>query len=108
MADERGTVVRAAIILTVGSLLIFAAAFVTRRAFVADVTPVSWDQETVSIVTLFMAYLLLSIENIAAAVAVISLVAGLVLWFRRLTTKKTAKAKFGLNWNGIDGDSSPE
>jgi hypothetical protein len=85
---------RATIILTLVSLLTFAAAFVTRHAFLADVMPVSWDQEAGSTGALMMAYLLLSIENVAAAVAIIALIADLALWIRRLTTKLSRTAEF--------------
>jgi hypothetical protein len=74
---------RGSIKLTIVSFLTFAIAFVTRHAFFADVTPVSWDQEAVPTVALVAAYLLLSIENVAVAVAAISFIADLVLWIRR-------------------------
>jgi hypothetical protein len=82
---EQGTTsMRATVILALVSLLTFAFAFATRHAFFADVTPLSWDQEPASTSAMLMAYLLLSIENVAAVVAVISLVADVVLRIRRL------------------------
>jgi len=81
---------RASIILTVGSVLTFVAAFVTRRAFFADIAPISWDQEAASALPLLSAYLLLSIENIAAAVTAISIIADVVLWSRRRWSKQSA------------------
>ena len=77
---------RASMILTVGSVLTFVAAFVTRHAFFADVAPISWIKRPRPALPLVLAYLLLSIENVAAAVAAISIVADVVLrsrsrWF---------------------------
>jgi hypothetical protein len=77
---------RAAITLTLVALVTFAVAFITRHVFFANVMPVSWDQEAVSTGALVMAYALLSIENVAAIVAALALVADLVLWSRRLMT----------------------
>jgi hypothetical protein len=62
------------------SVLTFAAAFATRRTFFWDVRPVSWDYEPPQTGVLEMAYLLLSIENIAAVVGVIALVLLITLW----------------------------
>jgi hypothetical protein len=84
---------RASIILTVGSVLTFVAAFVTRQAFFADVAPISWDQEAAPALPLVLAYLLLSIENVAAAVAAISIVADVVLWSRRRWFKRSAEMR---------------
>jgi|SRR5579862_801686 len=74
---------RAAIGLFILSTVTFAAAFVTRHLFLSDVRPVSWDYEPPQNGTLELAYLLLSIENMAAIVGLIALVLGSVLWFRR-------------------------
>ena len=84
---------RASIILTVGSVLTFVAAFVTRHAFFADVAPISWDQEATPALPLVLAYLLLSIENVAAAVAAISIVADVVLRSRRRSFKRSAEMR---------------
>jgi hypothetical protein len=84
---------RASIILTVGSMLTFVAAFVMRHAFFADVAPISWDQEAASTLPLLSAYLLLSIENIAAAVAALSVMADVVLWSRRRWSKLSAETR---------------
>jgi hypothetical protein len=84
---------RASITLTVASVLTFVAAFVTRHAFFADVAPISWDQEAASALPLLSAYLLLSIENIAAAVAAISITADVVLWSRRRWSKQSAQTR---------------
>lgn len=61
-------------------LLTFAAAFGLRRAFFWDVMPVSPDQEPPR--TFEAAYLLLTIENIAAVVAAIGLVFAFTLLIR--------------------------
>jgi hypothetical protein len=82
---------RASIILTVGSVLTFVAAFVTRHAFFADVAPISWDQEATPALPLVLAYLLLSIENVA--VAAISIVADVVLRSRRRWFKRSAEMR---------------
>ena len=78
------TALRAAIELLLLSVATFAAAFVTRRMLLWDVKPVSWDSEPPQNGALEAAYLLLSIENIAAVVATIALVAAAVLCIRRL------------------------
>ena len=70
-------------------LLTFAAAFALRHMFFGDVMRVSWDQAPVSNASLMMAYLLLSIENVAATVAVIALLGTLVLWVKRLVTRRS-------------------
>jgi hypothetical protein len=84
---------RASIILTVGGVLTFVAAFVTRHAFFADVVPLSWDQEATPTLPLVLAYLLLSIENVAAAVAAISIVADVVLWSRRRWSQQSTEMR---------------
>ena len=65
----------AALKLFVFALIIFAVAFGLRRTFFWDVTPVSWDQEPQSLWALGAAFLLRSLENIAAAVAGLTLIA---------------------------------
>jgi hypothetical protein len=65
----------AALKLFVLALIIFAVAFGLRRSFFWDVTPVSWDQEPQSLWALGAAFLLRSLENIAAAVAGLTLIA---------------------------------
>jgi len=72
--------VRVAFKLFVLSLLVFAVAFALRRAFLWDVMPVSWDQEPQSLWALGTAFLLRSIENLAAVVGAIALVVAAVLW----------------------------
>lgn len=71
--------IRVAVKLFVLSLVIFAAAFAVRRLFFADVMPVSWDQPPQSQWALQAAFLLRSVENLAAAVAAITLVAAVFL-----------------------------
>jgi hypothetical protein len=61
--------------LFVFALIVFAVAFGLRRSFFWDVTPVSWDQEPQSLWALGAAFLLRSLENIAAAVAGLTLIA---------------------------------
>ena len=72
--------------LLVLSLLVFAAAFALRRAFLWDVMPVSWDQEAQPLWAMGSAFLLRSIENLAVAVAAIALAlaAGLAIDHWRL------------------------
>jgi hypothetical protein len=78
--------VRGVLKLFVLSLLAFAAAFAVRRTFLWDVMPVSWDQEAQPLWALASAFLLRSIENLSAAVAIIALVlaAGLAIDHWRL------------------------
>jgi hypothetical protein len=87
--------IRGAIKLFVVGLLVFAIAFGLRRAFFADVAPVSWDQEPTSLWALGAAFLLLSLENIAAVVAVLSLVVALVLRFGGWSTMPLPKFRRG-------------
>jgi len=56
------------------ALIVFGVAFGLRRAFLWDVTPVSWDQEPQSLWALGAAFLLRTLENVAAAVAGLSLI----------------------------------
>jgi len=72
--------VRAALKLLVVGVLVFAVAFALRRAFFWNVVPLSWDQEPQSLWALGTAFLLRSMENLAAAVAVIALGVAAVLW----------------------------
>jgi hypothetical protein len=71
------------------ALIIFGVAFGLRRAFVWDVTPVSWDQDPTSMWALGSAFLLRSVENLAAVVAALSLIAAGTL---RLRGRRTAPA----------------
>jgi hypothetical protein len=61
---------RAAIAMFILNTVTFSAAFVTRRMFLWDVRPVSWDYDPPQNGALELAYLLLSIENMAAIVGV--------------------------------------
>jgi hypothetical protein len=70
---------RAIIKLVLLGLMVFAAAFLMRRIFFWDVMPMSWNEESSPTGALMAAYLLLSLENVAVAVAAIALVTGLVL-----------------------------
>jgi len=63
--------VRIALKLFVISLIAFAAAFALRQTFFGDVTPVSWEQEPQSLWALGAAFMLRTIENVAAVVAAI-------------------------------------
>jgi hypothetical protein len=74
-AGEIGKAHRPALKLFVFALIVFAVAFGLRRSFFWDVTPVSWDQEPQSLWALGAAFLLRSLENIAAAVAGLTLIA---------------------------------
>lgn len=71
--------VRVALKLLVVSLLVFAVAFTVRRTFLGNVMPVSWDQEPQSLWALGLAFLLRSIENLAAVVAAMALAVAIVL-----------------------------
>jgi hypothetical protein len=83
----------AALKLFVLALIIFAVAFGLRRTFFWDVTPVSWDQEPQSLWALGAAFLLRSLENIAAAVAGLTLIAaGALRLIRRRATRSTRAA----------------
>jgi len=64
-------------------LVTFAIAFGMRRMFFWDVRPVSWNQEPPQNGALEAAFLLLSIENIAAVVAVIALVFISAVWIHQ-------------------------
>jgi hypothetical protein len=69
------------------ALIVFAVAFGLRRTYFWDVTPVSWDQEPQSLWALGAAFLLRSLENIAAVVAGLTLVAAAAL---RLIRRRVA------------------
>jgi hypothetical protein len=69
--------------LVVLSLAAFAVAFAIRRVFFWDVAPLSWDQEPSPAGALEAAFLLLSIQNIAAVVAVLALASEFWLWIVR-------------------------
>jgi len=64
------------------SLLSFAAAFALRHAFFWDIKPVSWDETPPQNGALEAAFLLLTIENVAGAVAAIAAVFVVVTWVR--------------------------
>jgi len=93
---DRITSIYRAIKLLFLSLATFAAAFVIRRTFFWDVMPVSWDQEPPPTSALETAFLLLSIENIAAVVAAIALVfsaASCIYRWRRSHREHIANSK---------------
>ena len=75
--------VRVALKVLVPSLLVLAAAFAVRRAFLWDVMPVSWDQEPQSYWALQAAFLLSTIQNLATIVAAVALAAACLSWVRR-------------------------
>jgi hypothetical protein len=79
---------RAAIRLLLLSVLVFAAAVSARLIFFWDVKPVSWDQEPPQNGALEAAFLLLSIENVAAVVAAIALAVIAALWFQKRLRKR--------------------
>jgi hypothetical protein len=74
--------IRAMLKLLILALIVFAISFGLRRAFFWNVTPVSWDQDPQSLWALGAAFLLRSVENIAAVVAALALVVGLVFRWR--------------------------
>lgn len=65
---------RAAVIILMFSVSTFVVAFVLRRTFFSDVMPISWDYEQPANGALQVAFLLLTIENVAGFVAAIALV----------------------------------
>jgi hypothetical protein len=73
---------RAAVKILLGSLVTFAAAWGALRVFFSDVKPVAWGEAAQSSVRLETAFLLLTIENLAAVVAAIALASLLILWAR--------------------------
>jgi len=70
------------------SLMVFAAAFALRRAFFWDVKPISWDYTPPQNGALEAAFLLLSIENIAAVVSAIAIVFIIGMWWKAGKTPK--------------------
>ena len=82
---------RAAIELLLLSAVTFAAAFITRWMFLWDVMPVSWEHEPPRNGAIEAAFLLLAIENVAAAVAAIALVFATMLAIRRWRDGGTQK-----------------
>lgn len=86
----------AAVKLLVLSLIAFVMAFFIRWLCFWDVMPVSWDQEPPRTGALETAFLLLSIQNIAAAAAVIALASGFWSWMaRRRGNAKSFSADLG-------------
>jgi len=85
--------IRAMLKLLVLALIIFGVAFGLRRAFFWDVTPVSWDQDPTSMWALGSAFLLRSVENLAAVVAALSLIVAVTLWLRGRRTAPAPKPK---------------
>jgi hypothetical protein len=75
--------IRTVLKLFVLALAVYVVAFGARRLFFWDVTPVSWDQEPQSLWALGAAFLLLSVENLAAVVAVLALVVAFALRLRQ-------------------------
>jgi hypothetical protein len=65
------------------SLIVFVTALVLRRAFFADVRPVSWDYTPPSDSALEAAFLLLSVQNVAAVTAGLAFAFTCALWLRR-------------------------
>lgn len=65
------------------SIVVFAVAFAIRRTFLWEVMPVSWQQQAQSLWALGTAFLLRSIENLSAAVALITLAVAFALWIDR-------------------------
>ncbi len=73
---------RAIIKLFILALAVFTVSFGVRRALFWDVMPVSWDQDPQSLWALGAAFLLHSVENVAAFVAALALVLALALRLR--------------------------
>jgi hypothetical protein len=85
--------IRSMLRLLVLALIAFAGAYGLRRAFFWDVTPVSWDQDPTSLWALGSAFLLRSVENLAAFVAALSLIVAFTLWLRGRRTAPAPKPK---------------
>jgi hypothetical protein len=87
--------IRAMLKLFVLALIVFAVSFGLRRAFFWNVTPVSWDQDPQSLWALGAAFLLHSVENIAAVVGILALAVALVSWWRgrRVMQAPTPKSR---------------
>jgi len=66
--------IASALKLFVLALIVLAVAFGLRRTFFWDVTPVSWDQEPQSLWALGAAFLLRTLQNLAAVVAILTLI----------------------------------
>jgi hypothetical protein len=85
--------IRAILKLFILALIVFGVAFGLRRVFFWDVMPVSWDQDPTSMWALGSAFLLRSVENLAAVVAALSLIVACGLWFRGRRTAPAPKPK---------------
>ena len=73
---------RPALQLLILSLGVFIAAFALRWAFFWDVKPISAEEHTTATGALETAFLLLSIQNVAAVVSVIALAVVGALWLK--------------------------
>jgi hypothetical protein len=85
--------IRSMLRLFVLALIVFGVALGLRRAFFFDVTPVSLDQDPTSLWALGSAFLLLSVENLAAVVAALSLIIAFTLWLRGRRTAPAPNPK---------------
>jgi hypothetical protein len=85
--------IRAVVKLLILALTVFAIAFGVRRALFWDVTPISWDQDPQSLWALGAAFLLHSVENIAAFVAVLALILAAVFRWRGRPIAQTPKSR---------------
>ena len=66
---------RTTLILLVASVMLFLAAFAVRTCFLSNVMPIASAEETQSVWALEAAFLLRSVENVAAFAAVLVLIA---------------------------------
>ncbi len=87
--------VRTAIKAFVIGVATFAVAFSLRRELFWDIKPVSWDYDPPQNGALEAAFLLLSIENIAAVTAAIALVLAASTWVtqRRMVARRNGPAR---------------
>jgi hypothetical protein len=67
------------------SLTVFAVSFALRRAFFWDIKPISWDYTPPQNGALEAAFLLLTIENVAAVVSAIAVVCLVCIWWKART-----------------------
>jgi hypothetical protein len=89
---RENTISRAIIKVRLLGLAVFAAAFLARHIFFLDVRPVSWDYTPPQTWSLQAAFLLLTIENMAAVVAGIAVILLSALYIARLRRLRQSKA----------------
>jgi hypothetical protein len=89
---RENTILRAVIKVILLGLVVFAAAFLARHTFFSDVRPVSLDYKPPETWSLQAAFLLLTIENMAAVVAGIAAILLSALFIARLRRQWQSRA----------------